>query len=77
MRLSPFERFCWAWYAENVGPFAMRAGIVADSFRETVRECGLAGAVKGMFQRALEAIDLAYQHIQSEMVKARRKEAEA
>jgi hypothetical protein len=33
--------------------------------------------VKGMFQRALEAIDLAYQHIQSEMVKARRNEAEA
>ncbi len=50
--MSPFERACHAWYAENIRPFEIHMGIALDSFK-TLR---LKGPTRAMFLKAMNLI---------------------
>jgi hypothetical protein len=61
-RMSRFESGCWNWYAENVTPFSMGAGIVADMFRSL----DLQGAIKAMFLAAVSSVHQCLEYVQAE-----------
>lgn len=46
------DAFAWAWFHENVGPFAQQFGLVPLA----IQELGLGGVQKSLFLRKLDLI---------------------
>lgn len=55
--MSPFEAGCLGWYVETVSPFALKAGIVAESFRQL----RLRGVALRVFTVAVNKIQEAFE----------------
>lgn len=69
--MSAFELACRSWYFENVGSFALEAGLIS----ELVRGERMRPPVLKLFVRALNMIHAAEYKIVNEMIEDKRRKS--
>jgi len=69
--MSAWEAGCWSWYVNNVNPFSMESGLIAELFRDMQqRSKQQPWPFKALFLSAMNSIHQTFASIRAERIKA-------